>query len=103
MIYSQIPSSYKYDTLADAVYGREVEYFHYNFDRINFEYILKDLPECEYRTNIENRLADTVGTMAQVERTIAALLAQIDDPIAYAEGVARAIERREAAKLKEKT
>jgi hypothetical protein len=102
MIYSQLPSSYKYDTLADAIYGREVEYFHYNFDRINFEYTLKDLPECEYRTNIENRLADTVGTMAQVERTMAALLAQIDDPIAYAEGVARAIERREAAKLKEK-
>jgi hypothetical protein len=103
MIYSQLPSSYKYDTLADAVYGREVEYFHYDFDRMNFEYILKDLPECEYRTNIENRLADTVGTMAQVERTMAALLAQIDDPTAYAEGVARAIERRKAASLKEKT
>ena len=102
MVYSQLPSSYKYDTLADAIYGREVEYFHYDFDRINFEYIVKDLPECEYRTNLENRLADTVGTMAQVERTMAALLAQIDDPIAYAEGVARAIERREAAKLKEK-
>ena len=79
-----------------------MEYFHYDFDRTNFEYILKDLPECEYRTNIENRLANTVGTMAQVERTMAALLAQIDDPIAYAEGVARAIARREAAKLKEK-
>ena len=102
MIYSQLSPSYKYDTLADAIYGREVEYFHYDIDRMNFEYILKDLPECEYRTNIENRLADTVGTMAQVERTMAALLAQIDDPIAYAEGVARAIERREAAKLKEK-
>lgn len=102
MIYSQLPSSYKYDILADAVYGRELEYFHYDFDRINFEYILKDLPECEYRTNIEKRLAETVGTMSQVERTMAALLAQIDDPIAYAEGVARAIERREAAKLKEK-
>ena len=102
MVYSQLPSSYKYDTLADAIYAREVEYFHYDFDRINFEYIVKDLPECEYRTNLENRLADTVGTMAQVERTMAALLAQIDDPIAYAEGVARAIERREAAKLKEK-
>jgi hypothetical protein len=103
MIYSQLSPSYKYDILADAVYGREVEYFHYDFDRINFEHILKDLPECEYRTNLENRLADTIGTMAQVERTMAALLAQIDDPIAYAEGVARAIERREAAKLKEKT
>ena len=102
MIYSQLSPSYKYDTLADAIYGREVEYFHYDFDRMNFEYILKDLPECEYRTNIENRCADTVGMMAQVEKTMAALLAQIDDPIAYAEGVARAIERREAAKLKEK-
>jgi hypothetical protein len=103
MIYSQLPSSYKYDTLADAIYGREVEYFHYDFDRINFEHILKDLPECEYRTNLAKRLADTIGTMTQVEKTMAALLAQIDDPIAYAEGVARAIERREAAKLKEKT
>jgi len=102
MIYSQLSSSYKYDTLADAVYGREVEYFHYDFDRSNCEHILKDLPECVYRTNLEKRLADTVGTMAQVERTMSALLAQIDNPIAYAEGVARAIERRKAASLKEK-
>jgi hypothetical protein len=101
MIYTQLPPTYKYDILAQAVYGREVEYFHYDFDRINFEHILKDLPECEYRTNIEKRLADTIGAMAQVEKTMAALVAQIDDEAAYAEGVFRAIEKRAADKLKE--
>jgi hypothetical protein len=101
MIYTQLPPTYKYDILAEAVYGREVEYFHYDFDRINFEHILNGLPECEYRTNIEKRLADTIGAMAQVEKTMSALVAQIDDKVAYAGGVVRAIEKRAAEKLKE--
>jgi hypothetical protein len=33
MNYEQLPTEYKYDTLADAMYAREVEYFHYDFDR----------------------------------------------------------------------
>ena len=28
MIYTQLDPSYKYDVLADAIYSREVEYFH---------------------------------------------------------------------------
>jgi len=102
MIYTQLLPTYKYDILAEAIYGREVEYFHYDFDRINFEHILKDLPVCEYRTNIEQRLADTIGAMAQVEKTMAALVAQIDNKAAYAEGVLRATEKRAAAKLESK-
>ena len=101
MIYTQLPTNYKYDTLAEAIYGREIEYFHYEFDKINFEYILKDLPECDYRTNIEQRLFDTLGAMAQVEKTMAALKAQSDDEVAYAAGVIRATEKRASNKLKE--
>jgi hypothetical protein len=101
MIYTQLPTTYKYDTLAEAIYGREIEYFHYEFDKINFEYILKDLPECDYRTNIDQRLFDTLGAMAQVEKTMAALKAQIDDEVAYAASVIRATEKRASDKLKE--
>jgi len=102
MIYTQLPPTYKYDILAEAIYGREIEYFHYDFDRVNFEHILKDLPECEYRTNMEKRLFDTVAMMAQSEKTMDALVAQIDEKEAYDEAVIRATEKRAADKLKEK-
>ena len=102
MIYTQLPTSYKYDTLAEAIYGREIEYFHYDFDRINFEHILAELPECDYRTNIEKRLFDTIAMMAQSEKTMAALVAQIDNKEAYAAAVIRTTEKRAAEKLRDK-
>jgi hypothetical protein len=102
MIYTQLPTTYKYDTLADAIYGREIEYFHYDFDRINFEHILTDLPECDYRTNIEKRLFDTEAMMKQSEKTMAALVAQIDDKEAYDAAVIRTTEKRAADKLRDK-
>jgi hypothetical protein len=102
MIYTQLPPEYKYEILAEAIYGREVEYFHYDFDRINFEHILIGLPECEYRKNIEQRLTDTIGAMAQVEKTMAALVAQIDNVAAYAQAVLLATEKRAVEKLESK-
>jgi len=102
MIYTQLPPTYKYDILADAIYGREIEMWHYDFDRINFEHILKDLPECEYRVNMEKRLFDTVAMMAQSDKTMQALWSQVDDKEAYAEAVIRTTAKREADKLKEK-
>ena len=102
MIYTQLSPTYKYDILAEAIYGRELEYFHYDFDRINFEHILKDLPECDYRANLEKRLFDTVVMMNQTEQTMSALVAQIDDKAAYAESMTQAIAKRAADKLKEK-
>lgn len=102
MIYTQLPPTYKYDTLAEAIYGREIEYFHYDFDRINFEHILTGLPECDYRTNIEKRLFDTIAMMAQSEKTMAALVAQIDDKEAYNAAVIRTTEKRAADKLRDK-
>lgn len=94
MKYEQIPQTYRDDLIAEALYSREIEYFHYDFDRINFEHIRKDLPESDYRTNIEQRLFDTLGAMAQVEKTIAALKSQITDAEAYAAAVVRTTEKR---------
>ena len=94
MIYSQLDNTYKYDTLAEAVYGREVEYFHYDFDRKNFEHLLANLPDSSYTQDIAKRLADTVMQMQSVEAIMAALLAQVDDQSAYDAAVLRAIEKR---------
>ena len=86
MKYEQMPLTYRDDTIAEALFAREIEYFHYDFDRINFEHILKDLPECEYRAMMEQRLFDTIGAMA--------LRAQITDPKAHAAAIARTTKRR---------
>lgn len=102
MIYTQLSPTYKYDILAEAIYGREIELWHYDFDRINFEHILIGLPECEYRTNMEKRLFDTEAMMKQSERTMAALWSQVDDKEAYDAAVIRTTEKRAADKLKEK-
>jgi len=94
MKYEQINPTYRDDLIAEALYSREIEYFHYDFDRINFEHILKDLPECDYRTSIEKRLFETIGAMAQVEKTADALRAQITDPEAHAAAIVRTTEKR---------
>lgn len=102
MIYTQLSPTYKYDILAEAIYGRELEFWHYDFDRINFEHILIGLPECDYRTNMEKRLVDTEAMMKQSERTMAALWSQVDDKEAYDAAVIRTTKKRAADKLKEK-
>ena len=98
MIYSQIPESYKYEVIAEAIYGREMEHFHYDFDRINFERLLANTPEGEYRNNLQQRLDDTLMQMANVDAIYAALQAQIDDQEAYLEAVKVVTQRREEAK-----
>lgn len=98
MIYTQIPSSYKYEVIAEAIYGRELEHFHYDFDRVNFERLLESTPDGEYKENIKQRLADTLRQMANVEAIYAALMAQVDDQEAYAEAVKVVTQKREEAK-----
>ena len=55
MNYSQLTLDYKYRHLAAAIYSREAEYFHYDFDRINFEYMVLSLPEGEFKDDINKR------------------------------------------------
>lgn len=96
MEYSQINSTYKYDMLAENIYNRQMEHFHYNFDKVNFENILQTASGV-YRADIEQRLADTIAQMNIVESIYNALIAQIDNPAEYAAAVARAEAKRVAA------
>lgn len=94
MQYEQLPVDYKYNILAEAMYAREVEYFHYDFDRKNFEYLLAHATDNEFAADVAERLDATRKQMSNVEAVIAALRAQIEDKQAYAEAVARATAKR---------
>lgn len=96
MKYEQLPTEYKYDTIADAMYAREVEYFHYDFDRKNFEHLLANATDNEFAASVSERLDATRKQMSNVEAIMAALRSQIEDEQAYAEAVARVTAKREA-------
>lgn len=95
MIYTQLTSDYKYDTIAEAIYAREVEYFHYDFDRINFEYLMTVLPDGDFKNSTSERLASTVQQMNSVSLIMDALRTQIDDDKAYSVAVKRITDKRE--------
>lgn len=94
MIYTQLPIEYKYDVLADAMYGREIEYFHYDFDRINFEHLLANATDNEFASNVSERLDATKKQMANVKLVMDALRSQIDDDAEYAAAVERVTAKR---------
>lgn len=96
MQYEQLPTEYKYDTLADAMYAREVEYFHYDFDRKNFEHLLANAMDNEFAANVAERLDATRKQMGNVAAVVEALKAQIDDADAYAAAVERVTAKRKA-------
>lgn len=96
MIYTQLSTTYKYDTIADAIYAREVEYFHYDFDHTNFEYLLANATDNEFAANVVERLDATRKQMANVNAVIAALHAQIDDQAEYEAAVVRVAAKRKA-------
>lgn len=97
MIYSQIPTTYKYDVLAEAIYAREMEHFHYKLDSVNFTYLIANQPEGEYRRELQARLVTTQEQMAKVEGVYNALVAQIEDEVEYAAAVQRAVQKRSAS------
>jgi hypothetical protein len=96
MNYEQLPTEYKYDTIADAMYAREVEYFHYDFDRKNFEHLLANATDNEFAANVAERLDATRKQMSNVMGVVNALRSQIDDTDAYAAAVERVTAKRKA-------
>jgi hypothetical protein len=76
------------------MYGREVEYFHYDFDRINFEHLLANATDNEFAANVAERLDATRKQMSNVEAIIAALRSQIDDEAEYVAAVERVTAKR---------
>lgn len=101
MKYEQLPTQYKYDTIADAVYVREVEYFHYDFDRKNFEHLLANATDDEFAANVAERLDATRKQMRNVAAIMDALKSQIDDADAYAAAVERVTAKRKAKELEQ--
>lgn len=96
MNYTQLTNTYKYDLLAENIYSREVEYFHYDFDKKNFEQMLLTMPEGAERAAIQKRLQDTETQMNVVNNIYLALQSQIDDQVAYDAAVVRAQAKRSA-------
>ena len=96
MQYEQLTPEYKYDTLADAMYAREVEHFHYDFDRKNFEHLLANATDNEFAANVAERLNSTRKEMSNVKAIMTALKAQVEDQAAYDAAVARVTAKREA-------
>jgi len=97
MIYTQIPATYKYDVLADAIYSREMEHFHYRLDAVNFTNLLETIEEGAYKQELQGRLASTLEQMAKVDSIYNALTAQIENPVMYAAAVERAAQKRSTA------
>jgi hypothetical protein len=96
MTYTQLTSAYKYDTIAEAIYAREMEHFHYDFDRANFEHLLANTEDEGFKADLSSRLASTLAQMQKVESIMAAIKAQIDDHAAYDEAVVRVTAKRAA-------
>ena len=94
MKYSQLSQEYQDDTLAEALYAREMEFFHYDFDRANFELLLADLEPGNYFDMIHKRLGETLVQMARVEAIHAALVSRITDPQAHLAAVERCARKR---------
>lgn len=90
MEYQQLSqTTYREDVLAQALYAREVEFFHYDFDRANYAEMLKTLPEGTYRKEIQERHDGTVEQMRNVDAIYAALQKQITDQDAHKAAVDR--------------
>lgn len=98
MKYTQLPDSYKYDTLAEAIYSREMEHFHYDLDAVNFARLIETAPNSPYKMELEARLSSTLEQMKKVEDIYSSLQAQITDQEAYAAAVERAVAKRNAPK-----
>jgi hypothetical protein len=96
MNYTSLDKNYKYETIATAIYAREVEYFHYDFDRVNFEYLIANSTDKDFVADIINRLADTKKQMTNLSAIVAALHAQIDDEAAYLAAVERVTIKRKS-------
>jgi len=94
MKFTQLPQTYCDDVLAEAIYGREVEWFHYDFDRINFAKLLETLPPSPYRDNVQQRHDETLDRMTTVDAIYGALVSQITDPEAHAAAILRTTEKR---------
>jgi ferritin-like metal-binding protein YciE len=94
MKYEQLSTDYIDDFIADALYSREIEYFHYEFDKQNFEEMIQqDLP-IEYKEQLKARIKETEEQMEKVEQVYQALRKQIRNEVSYKKAVKRTTLKR---------
>ncbi len=95
MQYKQLDQTYRDDTIAEAMYAREVEFFHYDFDRVNYAQMLQTLPKGPFRDQVQKNHDETIVQMDRVERVYAALQSQITDQESHAAAVQRCRGKRD--------
>jgi hypothetical protein len=95
MKYKLLPETHKADTIAAAMYAREIEYFHYEFDARNFQHLINNAPEGSDLKDIQERLSSTVAQMAQVDAVYKALEAQITDQAEHEAALIRTTKKRQ--------
>jgi len=93
MDFTQLDNSYKYETIASALYGRELEYFHYEFDLTNFKFMAEQSTG-EALADLNKRIGEIQAQMLNVILCIKALESQIDDQEAYDKAVVTVTARR---------
>lgn len=97
MKYQQLKQDYIDDTIAEALYAREMEFFHYDFDRGNYQKMIDALPintDPKYRADLQKRINDTLVQMESVDRIYAALTGQITDAARHEAAVVRTTAKR---------
>jgi hypothetical protein len=100
MKYKLIPKTHLADTIAEAMYGREMEYFHYEFDVINFKHLIDNAPEGADLKDVHERLAASLASMATVEAVYEALQARITDQAEHEAAVIRTTKRRKENEIR---
>jgi hypothetical protein len=97
VVSSQLAPTYKYDVLADAIYGRQLGIFHYQFNITNYEHVLASgTITNEYRAQVTAAIINEQRELDKDQAILAALVAQIDDQVAYDAAVVRAEAKRAA-------
>lgn len=102
MLYVLLEEEKRDDHLAESLYNREMEHFHYGFDQAVFIKMLETLGPGEYRDRIQKHLEDTSKRMAEVQSIHAALTAKITDHAAHGRAAARMKAKRDAAEAAKK-
>ena len=98
MILEQLEPEYGDDQIAEALYQRELEWWHYQLDRSNFMFMVERFGTQSARgQDLLRRIEEIDAQVEMVEAVCAALRARIRSPEAHAAAVARARARRDAA------
>lgn len=94
MEFKQLDQDYQDDVLAEALYSREHEWFHYDFDRGNYQRMAEALLPGPEREDLLRRIRETQTQMDFVESIYDALSARVVNAERHARAVERVTKKR---------